>query len=440
MIRCLGAALICATAIFSTPGVAAPSAAARLGLDAVQLFDLANDCVVEGRFADALILYDALASNPDLEIRTEARFRKGQLLANLGRTREAATTYRRLLDEKPNAAGVRLELAALLEKLGDEPGARRELRQAQSANLPPDVAAQVAQFARSLRSPERIGASIDVSLAPDTNVNRATQSRTLDTVIAPLDLSADARAKSGTGLKLFGQGFAKIALADRLDFVLRASALSSLYRSSEFNDVSLSLLGGIEWRLPRDRLTGALNVTRRWYGGQTYSDSRSVSIDWQHPLGTISQLNVTASVGRVRFPINNLQNGMLEESSIIVERALGARSGVAIGLSAVRQDAADPSYAYFALGPTAYGWREIGRTTVFLTTTSRRLIADARNFLFLDKRREWLVTYRAGATLRQISLAGLSPVFRVGLERNRSTIAIYDYRRTFAEVGLTRNF
>jgi outer membrane protein len=409
-------------------------------LDAVELFDLATRSTIEGRFADALALYEALAVNTDIEIRTEARFRKGQLLATLGRNREAAATYRRLLDEKPNAARVRVELAALLAALGDEPGARRELRQAQGSGLPDDVAAQVAQFSRALRSPQRAGASLDISIAPDTNINRATQLRTLDTVLAPLELSTDARAKSGIGLKLFGQGFGKVALANRLDIVFRANSLASLYRSSEFNDFSLSLLGGITWQLPRDRFTGAFNATRRWYGGQTYSDSRSVSFDWLRPLGERAQLTASASIGRVQYPSNDLQDGMLYDGSITVERALGARSGVAFGLSAARQDAADASYAYVAIGPTAYGWRELGQTTLFLATTSRRLIADTRNFLFLDKRREWLVTFRAGATLRQISIAGLSPFLRVGFERNRSTIAIYDYQKKFVEVGVTRSF
>lgn len=433
------AALCVATNVHAS-GPDAPPVQVRAGLDAVQLFELATSRTVEGRFTDALTLYDALATNPDLEIRTEARFRKAQLLADLGRTRDAAVVYRRLLDEKPNAARVRLELAALLAKLGDEPGARRQLRQAQGAGLPPDVAAQVAQFSRALRSPQRIGGSFDIALAPDTNVNRATQSRTLDTVIAPLDLSADARARSGIGLRLFGQGFAKVALTDRLDLVVRANALASLYRQTDFNDLSLSLLGGLEWQLPRDRLTGALNATRRWYGGKTYSDSRAASFDWLHALGGRAQLTTTVSIGRVTFPRNSLQDGMSYDGSVVIEEALGSRSGVAFGVTGLRQNAADPSYAYYAVGPTAYGWRDLGRTTLFLAVTSRRLIADARNFLFLDKRKEWLATFRTGATFRQISIEGFSPTFRVGLERNRSTIVIYDYRREFAEVGITRSF
>ena len=412
----------------------------RTGLDAIDLFDLAAKNTREKRFAVADRLYDALAENSDPEVRAEARFRKGQSLVARGRLRDAAVLYRRLLDEKPKAARVRLELAQILTRLGDNANAQRELRQAQAIGLPPDIAAQVNQASRSLHMPRRTGASFDISIAPDTNINRATQARILDTVIAPLDLSADARAQSGTGVKLFGQGFANIALTDQFDVVFRANALASLYRSAVFNDMSLAVLGGVEWHLPADRVTLAGNATKRWFGGRTYADSRSLSLDWHHQLGQQAQLTTSLSVGRAQFPGNNLQNGKLIDGSIVIEKALGARSGVAFGVTATRQTAADPSYASTTFGPTAYAWREVGQTTLFLATTSRRLTGDARNFLFLEKRREWLATFRAGATFRQLSFFGLSPILRVGLERNKSSIAIYDYHRKFAELGITRSF
>lgn len=410
------------------------------GLNAVDLFEMAAKAADGGRVREAIALYDGLTADPDAEVRAEARFRKGKLLTALGRYREAAVTYRRLLDEKPRAAKVRLELAQVLAKLGNEPGALRELLQAQAIGLPADIAAQITQLSGAFRSPQRAGGSIDVALAPDSNINRATQLRTLDTVIAPLNLSADARQTSGTGIKMFGQAFAKQGVTDRLDLVFRANGLASIYRESRFNDISASILAGLEWRLPHDRLTVAFSGTRRWYGSEIYADSRSFGLDWLHPLKSQAQLSTSISIGRVHFPSNPLQDGDLFDASMTVEKALGARSGVAFGISATRQTAADGSYAYTALGPTAYAWRDAGRATFFVASTSRRLVGDARNFLFLDKRREWLTTFRVGGTFRQFTVAGLSPIIRVGFERNSSSIALYDYRRKFAEVGLTRSF
>jgi len=190
------AALALATAL-PGPAQAAPGPApTRLdNLSAVDLFALADRARAAGKVAEAIVLYDALARDPNAEIRAEARFRKGMALADAKRWREAALAFRGLLDEQPGATRVRLELARVLAALGDESAARREVRQAQAAGLPDDVALTVDQFARALRSPKTLGGSIEVALAPDSNINRATAARTLDTVIAPLTLSRDARAR-----------------------------------------------------------------------------------------------------------------------------------------------------------------------------------------------------------------------------------------------------
>ena len=209
-----------------------------------------------------------LGTTPTRKFVAEALFRRGMLLGALKRYAEAATVFRAFLDQKPGTPRVELELARVLAAMGDESGARRALRQAQASGLPSDVAVVVDQFAVALKSRKRFGGSLEMALAPDSNVNRATSARTLDTVVAPLTLSKDARERSGIGLKLSGQGFARVALSERLALLPRLSASANIYRASQFNDIAGSMLLGLEWRAGRDRLTPAIGSTMRWYGGQ----------------------------------------------------------------------------------------------------------------------------------------------------------------------------
>lgn len=127
------------------------------------------------------------------------------MFADAERWQDAAIAFRALLDEQPNAPRVRLELARALAAIGDDGGARRQIRQAQAAGLPPEVAVTVGRFDRALRSRKPWGGTFELALAPDSNINRATQARVLDTIIAPLTLSEDARAQSGHGVRLAGQ-------------------------------------------------------------------------------------------------------------------------------------------------------------------------------------------------------------------------------------------
>lgn len=431
----LGAALACASIL---PTMTSAVVAQTVHLDAVDVFDAAARAVTAGRVADALKLYDALMQDQNIDIRSEARFRRGRLLASEHRFHEAAAAYRRLLDEKPDAVRVRLELAGLLAQLGDEPGARRQLRLAEASKLPPEVASQLVQFSLALRSPQQFGGSLDVALAPDTNTNRGTQARTLDTIIAPLVLDDEARASPGLGIRLRPSVFAKQPLSDRLSFVLRTSGSADLYGRKSANDVIATVLGGVEWRGGRDQISASYGGSKRWFGGDPFANSRSVTVEWLHQLDGKTQL--TSSIGRtaIRYARNALQDGSLYDTSLSLERALTPRTGGAIGAGLSRQDALDPSYASWAGGPLAYGWYDLGRVTLFGSMNARRLVGDERNFLFPDKRREWFFAGRVGAVLRKLTIHGFSPTARLGIERNISTISIYDYRRLYAELGVTR--
>lgn len=417
------------------------SAQTRLdGLSATDLFVLADRARAAGQSDDAAAIYDALTRDANADVRAEARYRKGMMLADARRFAEAAVAFRALLDEKPDAVGARLELARMLAALGDEPAARREIRQAQAGGLPDDVAITVDQFARALRSTRRFGGSIEVALAPDTNVNRATQARTLDTVIAPLTLSEDARARSGVGLKLAGQAFARIDLTDRLALLPRISGAGAFYRAEEFNDVSGSALLGVEWRIGKDRLSPSVGQTWRWYGNAPYARTATISIDWLHPMGRVGQLLVHGGASRADYRRNDLQDGALYDLSVGIERAVTERSGFGLTLAAYRQTARDPGYATVSVGASTVAWRDFGQVTLIATSGLHRLEGDARLFLFADRRREWLLRATGAAKFRQATVAGFAPVVRLVLERNQSTVGLYDYRRIALEVGIGRAF
>jgi hypothetical protein len=420
---------------------ASPTAPRQVhNLSAIDLFTLARREEAAGNREAAIAIYNALSRDPSLDIRAEARFREAELLIAAKRYREAAVLLRSVLDDIPEASGVRLELARVLALMGDELAARRVLRQAEAGGLPPDVAGTVQQFSRALRSAQRFGGSLELGLAPDTNVNRATEARTLDTIIAPLTLSRDARARSGIGVKSVGGAFVRLPLTDDLSLLPRVSSVASAYGKSTYDDLSASALIGLEWRHGRDRLTPSAGFSWRRYGSRPYAHTATATLGWLHPVGSRAQLLTNASVSRVNYRVNHLQNGSIFDLRASYEWALTTTRGVSFGAAASRQTATDPGYATWSEGLSAEGWEEIGGTTAFLSLESRRLESDARLFLFTDKRREWFFSAQVGATFRQLKVKGFAPVVRLGWERNRSTVGLYDYKRLFGELGVTRAF
>jgi outer membrane protein len=411
------------------------------GVSAAQLFAAAEKAEASGASADAESIYRALAKDPNPDIRHEARFRHAQLLERQQRYKDAALLMREILDEKPDAQTVRLELARLLNILGDTAGARRALRQAQAGGLPPDVAQVVDQYAAALRSTHKpLGLSLELALAPSTNVNRATRAKTLDTIIAPFDLSEDARAKSGIGLRSGGQAYARMTVGSGIEATARLSGQSSLYRDGQFNDAVAAGQIGLEARRGKTLLRPQIGRSYRWYGQRLYATTNTFSLSAIRPLGRRSQVEIQGGVGWANYRTNDLQDGNIYDASITIEHAFNARAGGSLSLSGQRQTAVDPGFATASGGIALLVWQDWGKATLFATANTAHLEADTRLFLFPKRRNEWLMRISAGASLRHIKLVGFSPVVRVNYERNWSTIGIYDYRSLNGEIGLARAF
>ncbi len=425
--------LLAAPAAFSDPG-------STTGLSAVELFEVAEKANAAGDSDTAMTVFTALSKDPDIEVRTEARFRHAQLLAGQKKFVDAASLYRAILDEKPDAQRVRLELAYVMAQLGDLGAAQRELRLAQAGGLPPEVSRLIDQFSNALRAGKPYGASIEIALAPDSNINRATKSQTLDTVIAPFDLSEDAQAQSGLGLAVKGQAYLRAGIDKRSVLLVRVLGSADLYSKRKFNDVSLGIQAGPEIRSGKDRINVSLGYTERSFGGTTYSNIINVSANLAHPLGNTAQGSVGVTISDFNNRQNNLQDGTIYSANMGYERAFSSRFGAGLSVTAVRQALSDPGYATASGAFNLFAFREVGKTTLVASAGYSHLEADARLFLFPRRRIDDRYTANLGATFRQLTIKGFAPVVRLEYERNDSSVGLYGYKRIAGSIGIARAF
>jgi hypothetical protein len=417
------------------------SSSGPVTLSAGELFVFADNARDAGDFATAESAYRALASNPEMEIRTEARFRLAMMLADrMGKFREAAIEFRAILDEKRDAARVRLELARMHAMLGNLGAAEREFRAAEAAGLPPEVERMVRFYANALSEQKAFGGSVEVALAPDSNINRATRSDTLGTVIGDFTLDEDAKARSGVGLSLRGQAYWREGLAPGARLLVRLSADADLYRNSRFDDVSAGLQVGPEYDSGRDRIQLSAGPTWRWYGLDPYSFGLGINAGWQHPVGKRAQMRINAGVSHVDNRRNALQDAESYLLSASLDRAVSARFGGGGQVFAAREDARDPGYATTSGGASIYAFREIGRTTAVVTLGYSRLEADERLFLYPRRRVDDRFSASIAGTFRSLRIGSFAPLARLRWERNISRVEIYDYGRISAEFGISSAF
>lgn len=409
-------------------------------MDAIELLALAEQASVKGDLATAERILQALTRDSDVKARSEARFRLARLAMLRGALSEAALLLRAVLDEQPQAQPVRLELARVLEAMGDDAGARRALREAQAGGLPPDVARVVDRYSQALRARKPFGASIELAFAPDTNVNRATRSETLGTVLGDFTLEDDARERSGIGLALRGQVYGRVPVAAKVNLLGRLSGTADLYREGEFNDLGIAVSAGPEVMSGSDRIALEGGSQWRWYGGAPYSQAYTLGANLLHPIGRTAQLRLSGTTAWITNRRNHLQSGQQYAATVSYERALSGRAGLGAAISIDRLALRDPGYSSTGGQVSVFAYREVGPVTAVASLAHGLTEADERLSLYPRRRSDRTWRASISATLRNLRVGQFAPFVRVTAERSASTVEVYDYRRLRGEVGVTRAF
>ena len=405
-----------------------------------QLFALADKLYADGDKAGAAELLRALTQDKHPELRAEARFRLAALLEELGDLPDAVAALRALLAEQPEANRARLELARILERMGDVGAARAEIDRAEAIGLPPEVAVNVRRFASRLsQSPKRRGLTIELTAGPDSNINRSTTSPFIDTIIAPFELSEDARRIGGFG----STGVARAYSRDRIgpvELFTRVNGRADLYDKSRFNDVQLSADSGPEFAIGKVRLRPSAIVERRWYGGDLYARGLGGDVSLLAPLSPRSQVELRLSRVEQDIVPNRGQDGWRTGIDLAFTYVLGARTTAQLALRHARLDARFEEESVRLWGGSLLVAHEARAVTMFgeIAFASTRGIEPM--FLFGEERRDQRWDLTAGAVFTKAKLGGFHPVVRLTHSDSSAAIVLWDFRRTRLDVGVTRSF
>ena len=433
-------ALMTAAAAGKAPVAFSSQTQRSVTLSPEQMFNIAEAAQRRGDVATAEAIYRALTADRTVELRNEARYRLAILYEGEKRYSQAAILLRRILDEQPAAQPVRLELAKLLALLGDDSAARRELRAVRAGGLPPNVAQLVDRFSAALRARKKFGGSINVALASDSNINRATRSDTLTTAIGDFVLDRDAKARSGRGLDLEGQVYRRLPVSPRSSILVSLSESGDFYGAKRFDDFTVVAEAGPELQFGDNRVNLGAQAARRWYGGAPYLTYAGIQAVVMHPLSSTAQLKVTGEADRVRNQRDPFETGRDFSGTANVEKALSQRIGGGIAVSGNRRIARAAGYSTTSGLATIFGYFEAKRMTIAAAASISRLVADQHLFLFPARRSDWMMRGTLAATFRHATVHGLAPTLRLTVERNRSSVELYDFRRMALELGVSRAF
>lgn len=406
---------------------------------AAQLFAAADQMFAAGNYDEAISLLQALSQDKHVELRSEARFRLAAVYEKIGDLERAADALRALLAEQPEASRARLELARILAAKGDKRAAQAEVEAAEKFGLPPEVQSTVRQFSAALAPARRNGISLEIAGGPDSNINHATGSQFIDTIIAPFELDANARRQSGIGTTINLQAWTRNRVG-KIDWLSSAQGRASLFTKSRFNDYTVSADSGPQFAGKFGIVRPALTVERRWFGGDGFSKSYGAVVNWQFPIGRQSQGELAVARSRQIIDPNPDQSGWLTSGDVAVTHAFSPRTMVRVAGHLGALDARTRPESLRQWGADALVSHRFDSFSLFgqagySSTRGRGIL-----FLFGERRRDHRIDLSGGVIFNKVKIGGFSPLVRVLHSNSQADIVLYDYKRTRLDIGFTRTF
>ena len=252
----------------------------------------------------------ALESNPDPDIRSEARYRHAKQLLGEKRNLDAALLLRRILDDKPSTQHAAPRTGANPRQAGRQ--GRRASRIARGTVGRPaagcgaagrplfrGVARRPSGPARSRRNRARARQQHQ----PRHPLGHARER------FRDFDIDKESKAKSGLGCRCAARAFRRFGSAATSSLLVRLSGSGDLYGKTRFNDIAADLAAGPELRLGRNQLNLEVGATQRWFGQKPFMRSLRAAATWTRPLGSRTQLRLSASAALVDNQLNQVQDG-----------------------------------------------------------------------------------------------------------------------------------
>ena len=133
------------------------------------------------------------------EERIERLFLLGRIEMRLGKTREAAARFEKILELRPGLTRVRLELAQAYMVLGQHDRARRQFSESLGEKLPSSVETAVENFLARIDARRRWSVSLTGAILPESNPARRSDLEEVRIGGVPFRLNEGSRASSGIG-------------------------------------------------------------------------------------------------------------------------------------------------------------------------------------------------------------------------------------------------
>lgn len=411
-----------------------------------QLLAAAEEMVQARRFDEARPLLAALVHAPELTL--ETNFLQGYVAAETGDLPGAARYFRAVLRDRPDVTRARLELARVLMLDGKDTAADHHFRLAeQDKDLPEEIARTIRDARGVIRNRKTWHLNIDVGFAPDSNINNATDARTVDVRFGngtiPLALDDEARRRSGLGQTASVSTGVRLRLSDGVAVLLDADGSIVNYKGKAADDISLLLAAGPELTTKSGaRWSVQALALKRWYGGKTATTGGGLRASYQQNLTAGSRVGVQVDARQVESGYGRVYDGQQYAAYATYERVVNKSMVASASVFARRDDLRSKAYSSTEVGGSLGigGELPLG-INAGVSAGLSRVLFDGPMWLDPDHaRKDWRWNGRAYVGARTLRVLGFSPSVTYTYNRADSTLDLYRVSRHRVQFGLARYF
>ena len=439
------------------PDVLVPPGAesGRAHLSSDPRVNTARALVERERFAEALaILRPLVTDHPD---QIDVRFLLGLASSRGSQTSgveeeirlalldEAIAAFRSILIRRPGLVRVRLELALAFYLKEEDALARGHFDRALVGQPPEALVANINRFLNTMRDRRRWRGYFGFSIAPDTNINAASDAQFIYINGLPFRRGGQTGASSDIGVVGWGGGEYQFPLAARWRLRTGIDLNHREYKGSRFDQTYAGVYVGPRWLINRNTEMSLLATTsQRWFGGSSFNYDYGARLEVEHRV--YAGLRLT---GRALWSDRKYQQQKFLEGPLMVF-SLGANYVpfpiVQVNLLVGYQQQEAVSHPWTNAGY----WTRVG-TDVALPWGFT--VGASAEFRWTDYEDGWGFFTPGGvaredqtrilrATLlnRAITVYGFSPQIAFSNQVRDSNAQLFDFKRNLVEMRWVRQF
>ena len=322
----------------------------EITMTTTQAIQMAGQMVDDGHLDQAKQILTKMPDTHNLPLEIERWFLLGQIAQKQGNIETAIQIYRKILDDQPNLARVRFELAVCYMHQKKWRRADYHMRLAMAGADLPDNAKQLMNYYRYIiRQNKNWNIWFNFGAAPDNNVNNSVGGEECVMTIFGLMCRELATPESAIGGNLSLGGNYEFKLSDHWRWKSDANIYTNVYDKHDYDDLYLSAGTGPRYVWKNGDVWLAGIMSRRWYGWDAYNWAAGVKLDTNYDFTRRLSGGLY-----LRFTENtydeygNILDGQTYAANARITYSFNASVYTVLRTGLTREITKNPTYSYWA--------------------------------------------------------------------------------------------